>query len=316
MSVDDLLKEMEKKTSASRDELLKKIDAKYEELFGLVTKEGAAYIVAKDYGINVENGSQRRLQIKNIVSGIRNVNIMGRIFKISSINEFERNGGKGKVANIFIADETGFVKIPLWNDQVHLVEDGTIKNGDVVQITGGYAKENNFGDVEISLGKFGHIKILEEAFDLPTTDELNKKYFSNVPQRTAIKDLVTGNFEVVGTVVHVFEGRFLFDSDGDKAMFVSFILDDGTSDIRVTLFRDVAEKACQISVGEFVKMDESQRSPFIKEKLVGCELSVFGKVKENDRHGQLELIASSVTDLNPLDESKKIAEQLETRIGV
>ena len=117
----------------------------------LITKEGAVYLVAKELDISLSEISMNRTPIKNIVLGMRNINVIGRIFRISQVKEFiKSNGTAGRVANIFIGDNTGFVRIPLWDEQVKLLEENTISIGDVVQIGNGISRENTFGDIKIS----------------------------------------------------------------------------------------------------------------------------------------------------------------------
>ena len=92
------------------------VDKKYADLSGLITKEGAALLVANELGIKLNN-TVRRPSIKDLQSGMKNVSVTGRIFRISDVTGFKKSDGSaGKVANVFIGDETGFVRIPLWNE--------------------------------------------------------------------------------------------------------------------------------------------------------------------------------------------------------
>jgi replication factor A1 len=162
MEFEEIVKKIEEKTGLKREDILKKIDLKCKELSGLITKEGAAFIIAKELGLEIPSIHKSYLEIKNLVSGMRNVSIVGRVIKISQVSEFERaNGKKGAVVNIWIADNSGAVRIPLWNEQVKIAEE--LKVNDLVQVTNGITKENIFGDIEISLGKYGSIRILEDS---------------------------------------------------------------------------------------------------------------------------------------------------------
>lgn len=315
MTVEEIIKELEKKSKLPHSEILQRINKKIEDLFGLVTQEGAAYLVAKDLGLDLPRLERKPLQIKNIVAGMKNVSFVGRLFKISPISEFQRANMKGRVANLFVADNTGYVRIPLWNDQVKLVENEDVKYGDILQVLGGFARENIYGDVEISLGKFGTIKPAEEFFDLPTTDELSKKYFSNIPQRTQISEIIPGNFEIHGTIVQLSRGKFVFESDGENAMMISCILDDGTSYLRTVFFRDLAEKISGINVGELLQIPEENRYDFVAQRVLSKQVAVVGRVKKNQRFDRLEMIANELKDLNPLDESKKLANEIELMLG-
>lgn len=315
MNFENLLKEVEKHSKLSRQEVLQKVDQKTEDLFGLVTQEAALHLVAKDLGMNLPSDERKPLQIKNIAAGVRNVSFVGRVFKISPIIEFAKQNGKGRVANLFIADNTGYVRIPLWNEQVSLVENEEIKVGDILQIAGGLSKENIYGDVEISVGRFGTINPAEGFFDIPVADELSRKYLSNMPQRAKISNLVSGNFEITGNIVQVFKGRFVFEHDGESAMVLSCVVDDGSGDVRIVFFRDLAEKLCGTRVSEMISIPEENRYEFVARKILGKLINVSGKVKKNAQFERLEMTASELKDLNPLDESKELVEEIELMLG-
>jgi len=332
---DTIIDELEKQTNVSKEELKKRVENKQKELSGLVTLEGAGHLVAREMGIDLFEKFNKKLEIGNIVSGMRNVDVIGRVFKISGITEFARSdGSKGRVVNIFVGDRTGYVRLPLWDKQVSLIENDEIKLGDIVQISAGLAKENIYGDIEVSLGKFGIIRAIESDVSFPSADDLLKKLFLPSNERVEIKNLVTGNFEIRGTVVNVFRTNFIFDvcstcgsrvdenkkcsEHGDvetaPALVISCILDDGTGDIRIVLFRSLAEQVIQADASKLNSLDPEARYDFIKEKLLGRELALAGKVKKNERFGNLEFLVSSLKDLNVLEESKKLAEEIESKL--
>lgn len=333
MSLEEILNELEKQSTMSREELLEKINKKYNELSSLITQEGAAHLVAKELGVDLLEKTKRQLQIKNIVPGMRNVNVVGRIFKISPVNEFERsNGRKGRVINLFIGDSSGYSRLPLWNDQAELVEEESIKLGDVIEIANGMAKENIFGETEISLGKFGRIERTDA--ELPSIEELTKNFLFFVPEKTFIKGLVPGSFEIKAIILYVFKTNFLFDVcsicggkliknrclehgevEPSHALVINTIVDDSTGSIRAVFFRELAEKLITTQASELSKLSQEERYELISKKLVGKELTMSGNVKKNKMFDRLELIANNFKDLNILEESKKLAEELESKVS-
>ena len=58
------------------------------------------------------------------------------------------------VAEAQLQDDSGTVALTLWNDEV-----GTVKEGDSVKITGGWANEFQ-GKISISAGKFGKMEVI------------------------------------------------------------------------------------------------------------------------------------------------------------
>ncbi|MEM5879093.1 MAG: OB-fold nucleic acid binding domain-containing protein [Candidatus Aenigmatarchaeota archaeon] len=333
MSLEEILTEIERNSSLSREELMKKIEEKKQEFSDLLTEEGAAYLIANELGLDLLEKRRRQLEIKNIVPGMRNVNFIGRIFNITPIVNFERqDGSSGKVVNIFVGDETGFVRIPLWNDQTKIVEEGELKQGDSIQVSNGMAKEGMYG-IEVSIGKYGFINKIE-CEDLPSLEYLKRKYLSPQAERTTIKNLLPGRAEIIATIVHVFKGKLFFEicpecsntlikkeqkivcpQHGEvlpsKALLITTIIDDGTANTRAVFFREQAEKLLQLSAKELEEIEEEKRYEIVKERLLGRELQLTGRVKKNIAFDRLEFIVSDAKDLNVLEESKRLAEELE-----
>jgi ssDNA-binding replication factor A large subunit len=324
----NLLDELEKKSGISKEKLKEMVREKMEEFKDLISEEGAIYLVARDLGIEMLEQIRRRLQIKNVIPGMKKVNLIGRVFKISPVIEFERQGIKGRVVNVFIGDSTGYVRVPLWNDQVAMVEENMIKVGDAVQLVNGFSRENIFGEVEVCLGKYGSIREAEDI-DLPSVNELLKKFVEAKPERKEVKDLKLGKAEILATIVHVFRRKFLFEIcpfcnaavtnstceehgsiKPEPALVISCIVDDGTSNLRAVFFREVAEKLCGLKTSEIEKLPEEERYKKIRENVLGKELILIGNVKKNKISGEKELIVNEIKDLNILEESKKLMEKI------
>lgn len=69
--------------------------------------------------------------------------------------EFEKFGNKGKVCNCTIKDDSGEIKLTLWNDDVE-----KYNVGDKIKITNGYCNEFQ-GEKQLTAGKFGKIEKIE-----------------------------------------------------------------------------------------------------------------------------------------------------------
>jgi len=308
MRVEELLEELERKSGLSREELMKRIDRKINELDNLITIVGAIYLVARELGIELPS-EKRRVTISSIVPGMRRVSFIGRVFKISRIVEFGV-GNKGKVVNLFVGDVTGYVKIPLWNEQVGFIDQKKVTVGSLIQVINGFAREGIYGEVEVSLGKFGMIKVLDyEIPEIPSAEELIQKFSSF--EKVKIKDIRPGNFEITGFIVKVFKTNYVYNSNGEKIMIVPTLIDDGTGDIRVSFFRELAETLVGTSVDELEKIEEDKRKSFLEERLLGKEIIVEGRVKKNEMYDRLEMVATNIKPFNPTEESYKLVEELE-----
>jgi ssDNA-binding replication factor A large subunit len=330
MTTDDMMESLEKQTGVPKKVLSEMVIKKQNSTEG-VSFEGAVRMVAHDFGINSFEDN-RQMHITEIISGMKNVNIAGRIFNISRIVDFKRNDtSSGRVVNVHIGDFSGFTKLALWNDQVKLVEEVSIKVGDVIQISNAFAKENQFGDIELSLGKFGNIKIIEA--DMPAVDFFKKRIVSK-PQYTAICNIGEGFFEIKGEVVSIFHGNFTFnicsmcssslvdgkcpehsDVEPSQATIISLLIDDGTGDIRVVFFREVAEKISGLTAKELSAMNREERYETVSKDLIGKSLVVSGRVKMNNIYDRLEMIARDFENLDILQESRRLLSVVEAKLN-
>ncbi len=325
------------KAGLTKEEVKKKISEKQDELSGLVSEEGAAYIVAREFGINLLKETKRQLKIKNLLSGLRSVDLVGRIIRVFEPLEFERNGKKGKVANVLIADETGMVRLSLWDEEVNMIKEGDLQENDTVRITNGYVKMDNRGNPELRLGK-GNIEKVEADIDVPDIKEMEKKY--SAPKRKQIRDLKEGEFaEIKATLVQIFKRNLFYEvcpmcgarlkEEGEKwickehggiepdyHMVVSGVIDDDTGNIRAVFFRDVAEKLLGKKADELRKLvgDEKDAVDVYKyTKALGNDFVVRGRVKKNELTGNLEFIANDVCNIDVKKECENLIKELENK---
>ena len=353
--LEGILRKLEAGTDLSRGELEARIEEKQKSLSDLLTMEGAAILVAKDLGIEIVqevqelqdesgnasgnangNASPRRLEIKNIVAGMKKVNAIGRVFRISPIAEFNKKSGEpGKVCNVFVGDSTGFFRMPLWNEQTKLVKDEEIKVGDVLQVVGAYASENMYGDIELSTGKYGSVQPVDDVdilteLSLPGLDELGRMFMAPKHEKATIKGIIdneeAGNFKIKGTIVDVANSNFVFypsdnsassagDTGSKPEAVISCMLDDETGVMRAVFFRSAAEELCGVGAKALAEMDPEKKYKAVCENLIGREIITTGRVQESRYSGDIELIVDGFKDLNIKEESEKLFGKLKTKVG-
>ena len=134
MPLSQIKEKIIKEGSLSEAELDTKIKEKMDKLSGLISEEGAAHIIANELGIKLFEVSGK-LQVQNILAGMSNVEVSGKVVKKYEVREFATEKRKGKVGSFLIADETGLIRVVLWNDQTDLFE--KFNEGDVVRINNG-----------------------------------------------------------------------------------------------------------------------------------------------------------------------------------
>lgn len=312
--IDEIVGKIVSISDMSDSDIRKKIKEKQDELSGLISEEGAAYIVAKELGINLMK--QDSLYIENIMPGMQNIDILGKITKISPVREFKTDKASGRVLNIFLADKTGSIRMSLWNTEI---DKFSFEKGDVVRVRG-YVKEDNLGNSEIRLGRFGSMQKSDEVIDVAETPV--KKY-----ERASIINFKEGYYqEVRATLIHVFEttpfysicsecGSRLKDgkcedhpeAEQSFGIVINSILDDGTENIRAVFFGENAEKILGINVSDAKKLFEENGMPALIEKIeLGREFIFTGRVRRNAYFDRLEFIVNSINNVNPKQEIEMI----------
>jgi len=97
----------------------------------------------------------RKLNIKELNDGMKRVNIQARVAEKSDTREVTSKfkDQTYRVATATIADETGTVKLTLWNDQIEMVN-----VNDTVKIENGYVTSFR-GEIQLNVGKFGILTV-------------------------------------------------------------------------------------------------------------------------------------------------------------
>ena len=101
------------------------------------------------------------MTIKDLKPREGNVDLVVDVVSIGDVREFEKFGKPGKVASATVKDETGEVKLTLWNEQID-----QIKVGNKVHITNGYVNEYQ-GEIQLTTGKFGKMEVVDGGSDRP-----------------------------------------------------------------------------------------------------------------------------------------------------
>ncbi len=97
------------------------------------------------------------MKISELKTGQGNVDVEGTIKEIGEVRNFNKFGRELKVANAVLGDDSGSIKLTLWNDDVD-----KFKEGDVVKITNGYVNEFQ-GESQLTSGKFGKVEKVGEG---------------------------------------------------------------------------------------------------------------------------------------------------------
>ncbi len=316
---EQIIEKIKSESNISGDELDEKIDAKMKQLSGLISREGAAHIVANELGIKLFENVTGKLQIKNIIPGLRNVETVGRVLQAYELREFSTNNRQGKVASFLMGDETGKIRVVMWGSQADNINN--IREGTIVKVLGSYVKENN-SYMELHMNEKSKLII-----DPPGENVETKEIFES--ERKSISQLTENDnaAEILATIVQVFEPRFFeicpkcgkrakaeegsfvcaehSNINPDYSYVLNLVVDDGTDSIRTVFFRDSMGKLLNLNNEKILQYRENPESfEQVKTGLLGNMVKINGRVKKNLFFDRIELVANSAT-LNP-DPSEEI----------
>jgi len=97
------------------------------------------------------------MAIKDLQIRQGKVDIELDIVDVGETRQFEKFGKSGRVATAIAKDESGDIKLTLWNDDIDKV-----KAGDKIKLTDGYVSEWQ-GEPQLSTGKFGKLEVVGES---------------------------------------------------------------------------------------------------------------------------------------------------------
>lgn len=93
-----------------------------------------------------------KMNIGELQAGMRNVNVTGRVESISEPRTVNlRTGGTAQVADAFLSDDSGRIKLSLWDDQIEMVVEG-----DEISIENGYTQAFR-GENNLNIGRYGKL---------------------------------------------------------------------------------------------------------------------------------------------------------------
>jgi len=96
------------------------------------------------------------MKIAELRSGMRRVDIEASVVSVSeprTVNK--RDGGTARVADVVVQDDSGQIKLSLWEEQIDMV-----KAGSKIKIENGYTTSFR-GENQLSVGKYGKLIVLE-----------------------------------------------------------------------------------------------------------------------------------------------------------
>lgn len=295
-----ILDRIAKSSGLEKEEIERRVEAKRAKLSGLISREGAAQVIAVELGIKFDD---ERFKINELLPGMRKVNVVGKIITLFPVRSFVRNGKEGKVANFVLADDTSNLRVVLWDiNHIELIEKGEIKEGSVVEIKGGSMRDN-----EIHLGSFSELKLSKEIIEDVKTERI-------VKEKPIFEFKPNDNVAVRAFIVQAFDPKFFNvcpecrkkatpEGDGfvcrehgkvvpEKRALINIVIDDGTESIRSVIFHDSLGK---LGISELENPDALSGQ---KQELLGKEMIFSGSVRMNKFFNTPEFNIDNIQEVN------------------
>jgi len=205
---------------------------------------------------------------------MKDVTLIGIISKIQDKITFERSDGSpGSVKSIVIFDDTGSIKVTLWNDDAEL----NINKGDILKVTGGNIEFDEYSetDYRVNTGWRSNLTINpEEDAGLNQLLEEHKKELEPIKIEDLHKIEDEGEeVDIIGRIMELYDANEFQRTDGSAGLVRSVELADDTGSVRASFWDEKAK--LKLNRGNIVKI-ENAKTRFGYEK---TELSVGKTVR-------------------------------------
>jgi len=213
----------------------------------VVKKEDSEDIIVKKgfVGSGTDIGAQL-LPIAQITELSSLISTKGLIININPMHEFSReNESKGKVRDITISDNTGIIRVVLWDDKTQLINEDDVNK--VISILNGFTRKGRYTDIEIHCGN--QTRMAVESIDSNSENQYQFD-FSN------IKDITDDMNEahIQGIVSDLSPIQDIKTKEDEIIQLRNLRVEDQSGTIRITCWRENIAKISDVSVGEGIEI--------------------------------------------------------------
>lgn len=293
-------------TGLQLSEVELRINRKLAELNDLISKEGAAHIIANELKVKLFDTEPKTLKITDIQAGMSAITIYAKVLQLFETRTFQSKNRQGRVASMTIADETGSIRLAIWDEGI-IEQMKNVKQNDIIKIANAYSKQNN-NFKELHLGSRAQLVINPEGIVIDevreTKPEIKRKLLNEIQDNEIA--------EAFATIVQVFEPRHYYacpfcnkkvtqagevficaehnNVPPKQLPILNMFIDDGTMSIRAVCFREQAEAFIKQNNGDFEQL---------KKSLLGQQLLIKGRMVRNEMFNRQEFTISSISEPHP-----------------
>ena len=251
-------------------------------------------------------------KIEDVDEDEKDIILIGRVIELPEIVTFERdNGDTGKVRNIEIADDTGSIKVVLWNEDADMelelgmpikLQNPRISIDRDNRLEASVSRNTTIlKPTETELEKLPTYEELKEAIYVPKTIEALLEDDTNVLVTGTIKDAVADRIILkkcpncgsnVSETMDGYECEYCGEElDEPKiTLMIPTTIEDDTGEIQVTFFNKLAEELLGLSKEEIVSLiDDGYGIEDKVQDLNGLTVEIIANVSFDDYNEESRL---------------------------
>jgi replication factor A1 len=314
MSLEEIVQQiLSRHHGLTREEITRAIEKKKDASGGLLTGEAAARLIAAELKVEIDFESPLpKIRIGQLVSGLNDVTVYGRVLLVGPPQVFARPDGNGQVARLLIADETGTVKVVSWDDKAELAK--RVKLGEIVKVSHGYVRRSRGGEIELHIGQRGDLQIA--PLDARESEFPPMRAFVTM---IASIDKAQKNASIEGTIRTVYPVSTFERDDGTQGKVMRTVLEDETGRVPVIFWNEKAERMADAKEGTTVLVMNA-RVKSNRDGLLELHVENFANVECSGRPEGLLLIKDmgegmSVPIIEGIVSSKHMVREVSTKMG-
>jgi ssDNA-binding replication factor A large subunit len=225
---------LEQKPDINLEQIKELIEEKKRKIgAGYLTDQGALFLVAADLGATFDNVQRTKRGIKDLYIGARDLDLTVRLLNSYPIRIFTKKDTNENIENrtISVYDADGSIKVRLWDNLTHVIEDNQLKPGDLIQIKNCYVKSALDGKPIINIGEGGNISPYQgNDASIPDIDDIT----SNIDNIRSEKEnvVVSGLISSIPRIIEFTDSR----GEQKKSLQTMLSNDSGDRKLRVALW--------------------------------------------------------------------------------
>jgi replication factor A1 len=231
---------LSRRPEISRKDIIERLEKEKKKTGGFISDETLLWMIAAEFNVEIprDEALAFTLSIRDLIPSLNDVTLVGRVVAVYPPKAF--TGRKnGKVASLLVADQSGILRVVLWNDKTSLMQSGEIKVGQIIRFSHGYTREDRSGRVELHIGEKSEIETNPQdvkAKDYPTIDKFTTK-IGEITQAHKNKKV-----NVIGTVKELFSSSAFQRKDSSSGKVMRFVLADETGEIPAVVWNEKVDE--------------------------------------------------------------------------